>query len=99
VNFVIYDGTPDIKAYCVSLLESKHKDFAAFSHCFSEEELGKFEETHLAQIQEVNEGKYCPLSGMDRMVVGTERNTTLFFRDLHRWGGRVEISGVSYTSA
>ena len=96
IENIVYEGIPDIKSYCISLIESEDKILSLLE--LSEEEITRFKEDKLKQILEVNAGTYCPLGGFHKMKLDSEQSVSLMFRDLHRWGGCVEISGFSYVS-
>lgn len=95
IENIVYEGIPDIKSFCISLFETENETSLPVK--FSEQEIAKLKDDKLKKIEKIKEGTYCPLSIFHMMKVG-ERNVSLMFRDLHRWGGKVEISGFSYLS-
>ncbi len=93
-DLTIFDGILNIQDFCVSVVEKNLSDLEKLR--FSEEVLAPLRAANQEEIKQIKEGKSCPLGGLSKMPLGGEREVTVFFRDLHRFGGCVEIAGISY---
>lgn len=94
VENVVFDATFNVKDFCISLVT----EMQVQESFFSKEDMAKIQEHQQHNVDKIRAGTYCPLGEFDKMKLPGEHNVTVYFRALHRLGGNVEISSVSYIS-
>ncbi len=92
---VIFNKTINFMNPVVEMLQEILNEMTSCSSLYSEECLLN----HLKKIEKVKENKYCPIDGFTSITFEddvTNKTVVFNFRDLHRFGGEVEMSGISY---
>lgn len=103
VETAIYDGVFNAMEHCIEVVEGQTAHFITFFNNCNSDDKEKMIQSAIERGEEskakIRAGTSCPLQTMSTMTLTYSRNVTLHFRDLHRFGGAVEIAGVSYTVA